>query len=69
MGKIASKLGNAKEKIKMAINKSVETVNSIVDRMVGTKDARFKTGLALIGIGLGLGTALIVYAKSPTIVG
>lgn len=69
MGKIASKLGNAKEKIKMAINKSVETVNSVVDKAVGTKDACFKTGLALIGIGLGLGTALIVYAKSPTIVG
>lgn len=65
MGKIASKLGNAKEKIKMAINKSVETVNNVIDKAVGTKDACFKTGLMLLCLGAGL----IIYAKSPTIVG
>lgn len=65
MGKIASKLGNVKEKIKMAINKSVETVNGVVDKAIGTKDACFKTGLMLFCLGAGL----IIYAKSPTIVG
>ena len=69
MGKIASKFGKVKEKIKMAIDKTVDTVASVADKAIGTKDACFKTGLMLIGLGVGLGASLIVYAKSPAIAG